>query len=320
MARPKREITMARCAGSALLAAIEIYNKPTVEYREQTLAFLVTNAWEVLLKARLIQQAGGRIETLYRRDSRSQRYMRDDETHEPLTIGLRQVLSLVLLPNEVRANIKGLIEVRNRAVHLGILSAEARERILGFGTASVHNFVKLSNQWFGPIIKAPYLLPVAFAGHAVLIKETYPGRQRDLIKALDNLANSSGSADSEFSVVMHVDINVNRGLSGGGNIGMTTDPDAPSFFVSDEELLEYYSLTYNDVVAKCKERYSDFIRNPRFYELMRSVKADPNCVHKRRLDPNNQKSPFKMFYNPDATFATLDGKYTKINEPSHDEG
>ena len=66
MARPKREIIMARCAASALLAAIEIYNKPTVEYREQTLALLVTNAWEVLLKARIVQQSGGKLETLYR--------------------------------------------------------------------------------------------------------------------------------------------------------------------------------------------------------------------------------------------------------------
>ena len=70
MARPKREITMARCAGAALLAAIEIYNKPTVEYREQTFALLVTNAWEVLLKARIVQLSGGRLNSIYRRKAR----------------------------------------------------------------------------------------------------------------------------------------------------------------------------------------------------------------------------------------------------------
>ena len=144
MARPKREIIMARCAASALLAAIEIYNKPTVEYREQTLALLVTNAWEVLLKARIVQQSGGKLETLYRREPKSERYVRDKETQEPRTIGLRRILSQFPLPDEVKANIKGLMEVRNRAAHMGVLSAEVRERILGFGTASVHNFVKLS--------------------------------------------------------------------------------------------------------------------------------------------------------------------------------
>lgn len=46
---------MAKCAESALLAAIEIYNKPLIEYREQTLALLLVSAWEVLLKARVLQ-------------------------------------------------------------------------------------------------------------------------------------------------------------------------------------------------------------------------------------------------------------------------
>ena len=136
---------MARCAASALLAAIEIYNKPTVEYREQTLALLITNAWEILLKARLVQLAGGKIEAIYKRDSKSGRYERDCATGEPFSIGLKVVLGRVPLPNEVKVNVEGLIQVRNRVAHLGVLSTEARERILSFGTASVHNFVKLSN-------------------------------------------------------------------------------------------------------------------------------------------------------------------------------
>ena len=313
MARPKREILMARCSASALLAAVEIYNKPTVEYREQTFALLMTNAWEVLFKARIVQQSGGRLETLYLRDPKSQRYVRDSETQEPRTIGLRRILSQFPLPDEVKANIKGLIEVRNRAAHMGVFSGEVRERILGFGTASVHNFVRLSNQWFGQLVAVPYLLPVGFAGHAVLVKETYPGRQRDLIKALDNLATSFGSTDSEFSVVMHVDVKLNRGLSGGGNIGMTTGSDSPQVSVSDDEFFEYYSFTHAEVVGECKERYTDFKRNRRFNELMREVKANPNCAHERKLDPKNQKSSVKVFYNQEATFAMLDSEYTKAS-------
>ena len=74
MARPKRETVMARCAREALLAAVEIYNKPKVEYREQTVAFLLVNAWEVLIKARIIQQNGGKIQSIYRRKRDSSRY------------------------------------------------------------------------------------------------------------------------------------------------------------------------------------------------------------------------------------------------------
>ena len=311
MARPKREITMARCAVSALLAAIEIYNKPTVEYREQTLALLNTNAWEILLKARLVQLAGGKIEAIYARNPQSGRYERDCETGEPFSIGLRLVLGRVSLPSEVRANVEGLVQVRNRAAHLGVLSKEARERILSFGTASVHNFVKLSTEWFGSLVKAPYLLPVGFVGHAEIVKETYPGRQRDLIKTLDDLVHSVGTTGSDYSVVMHVNVNLNRGLSGGGNIGITNDPSVPVVRVSDDEALEYYSATYADVVTACKKRYDNFVKNRQFDQLMKQVKVDAKCAYERKLNPNSDRSSAKFFYNLNMTLAQLDNSYVK---------
>src|SRR3989304_5738000 len=40
---------------SAMLAAIEVYNKPTFEYREEAYSILAVNAWELLLKARILQ-------------------------------------------------------------------------------------------------------------------------------------------------------------------------------------------------------------------------------------------------------------------------
>lgn len=302
---------MARCAASALLAAIEIYNKPTVEYREQTLALLITNAWEVLLKAHLVQLAGGKLEAIYARDSKTGRIERDPDTREPFSIGLKPALGRVPLPKEVKANVEGLIQVRNRAAHLGVLSTEARERILSFGTASVHNFVKLSTKWFGQVVQVPYLLPVGFLGHATVVKETYPRRQRDLIKALDELVYSADTPSSDYSVVMHVDVNLNRGLSGGGNIGVTNDPSVPLVRVSDDEALGYYSATYADVVSACKERYSNYIRNRKFGQLMKLVKADAECSLERKLNPNSDRTARSFFYNLDATLTKLDNYYTR---------
>ena len=36
---------------SAMLAAIEIYNKPRIDYRDQVVAELLINGWELLLKS-----------------------------------------------------------------------------------------------------------------------------------------------------------------------------------------------------------------------------------------------------------------------------
>ena len=193
MARPKRELSMARCATSAVLAAIEIYNKPTVEYREQTFALLMVNAWEILLKARLVQQAGGKMAAIYRREDSSRRYRRDPQTREPLTIGLAEALGRADIPREVRGNISGLVEVRNRAAHLGVLAPDARQAVLAFGTASVQNFLKVSSRWFGEAPEVPYLLPVGFLGHATATGVAPTVGQKALLEILNQLSESSGT-------------------------------------------------------------------------------------------------------------------------------
>lgn len=123
MARPKRELVMARCAREALLAAVEIYNKPTVQYREQTATFLLVNAWEVLIKARIVQENGGRIQAIYRRKRNSNRFAYSADG-EVLTIEIRGAVNRSKLPQEVRSNILGLVKIRNRAAHLGVLVPE----------------------------------------------------------------------------------------------------------------------------------------------------------------------------------------------------
>lgn len=40
----------------ACIAAIEIYNKPEFRYREEAFSILMLNAWELLLKARILKE------------------------------------------------------------------------------------------------------------------------------------------------------------------------------------------------------------------------------------------------------------------------
>ena len=110
MARPRRDVVMARCAREALLAAVEIYNKPKVEYREQTVAFLIVNAWEVLIKARIVQQSGGKIQSIYQYKPNSREYRRTNG--DILTIGIRDALNQSKLPGELKSNINGIIKIR----------------------------------------------------------------------------------------------------------------------------------------------------------------------------------------------------------------
>lgn len=216
------------------------------------------------------------------------------------------------MPAPVKANVQGIVEIRNQAAHLGVLKPEVQERILRFGTAGVLNFIKLSSNWLGATIDAPYLLPVGLVGHAKSAKASFPRGQRELIRTLVGLTRlPSGTDDPEYPVVIDVQIEVRPGLSGGGSVGMTTDPKAPKFRVSDDEALRAFPATYDDLITKCKKRHSDFKQNAGFYKLLRSLKADPHCAHERKLNPKIRGSTTQMFYNLDTTLAKLDEEYTK---------
>ena len=99
---------------SALLGAVEIYNKPMMSYRDEVTVMLVVNAWELALKAAL-RQNGGSIFYPKKRGEEYKSISLDD--------CLRRVDSRKLWPDGVdgpgvTANIKALAEFRNRAIHL----------------------------------------------------------------------------------------------------------------------------------------------------------------------------------------------------------
>lgn len=40
----------------AFIVGIELYNKPTIKYRIEGFTFFICNAWELMLKARLVEE------------------------------------------------------------------------------------------------------------------------------------------------------------------------------------------------------------------------------------------------------------------------
>ena len=302
---------MARCAAAALLGAIEIYNKPTVAFREQTFAILAVNAWEILLKARIVHLAGGNITSIYKK--KGGRYNRVPETNEPFTISLRKALRRISLPSEVDANIRGLMTIRNTATHRGVLVSEACQRVLEFGTASVHNFITLSDEWFGEAPSLPFLLPVGFLGSATAAGGTPKGGQKKLLNILAQLSNTYKASHSKFAVVMHVDFALKRGFADNGGIGLTMAPSAPIVKLSDDVVIEKFDITYSELVELCKQRYSNFKQNQRFRAFIREIKGDAQCAFERYLDPKQVRGQRKWFYDRSEVIAKLDQHYLKVD-------
>ena len=98
---------------SAMLSAIEIFNKPRISYRDEVTVVLIVNAYELLLKA-ILRDAS---KSIYYRKRRGEPYMTLS-----LDDCLRRMSHFKLWRNvdgdAVAANVVTLAEYRNRAIHL----------------------------------------------------------------------------------------------------------------------------------------------------------------------------------------------------------
>jgi hypothetical protein len=96
---------------AALLAAIEIYNKPRIDYRDECFVILLLNAWELIIKATLSKHG----ETIFYKKRRNEPYrtysltdaLNKAERLLPTTLGVRAL----------RMNVDLLSTYRDNAVH-----------------------------------------------------------------------------------------------------------------------------------------------------------------------------------------------------------
>src|ERR1700739_3756668 len=70
MRRPRYRYLVEK-ATQAAVAAIEVYNKPGFTYREETFAILMLNAWELLLKARILKENKNKLRSIEVWETRS---------------------------------------------------------------------------------------------------------------------------------------------------------------------------------------------------------------------------------------------------------
>ena len=91
----------------AYLMSIEIINKPTINYRTEGFCFFICNAWELLLKAYLINKA---------KDINAINY-KDDSNR---TIGLDECVEKIFTSttDKTKNNISFIRNIRNKATHL----------------------------------------------------------------------------------------------------------------------------------------------------------------------------------------------------------
>ena len=96
----------------ALILSIELYNRPTLKYRVEGCAFFLCNAWELLLKAHLVQRNGNRA--IYYSDKADR------------TLSLEDCVKKVFTNEKdpLRRNLSKVIDLRNTSTHFVVQEYE----------------------------------------------------------------------------------------------------------------------------------------------------------------------------------------------------
>lgn len=319
-------------AVAACLAAIEAYNKPTFAHREETFAILMINAWELLLKARILKDNGSKLSSIYeygpgktKSGGPSRRLViRRAASGNPRTIGLASALKIMRnlpkakLPDVVADNIEGLQEIRDSAVHFVVTDRAFAGKVWEFGTAALRNFMSAAREWFDCDLSkhSIFLMPLAFVQPSDLAAVA-TGRQKEvqnLEAFLDTLdkRNASIGADKPYVATLRLDMKLvgSRHAAGAAAIRLTTDPSAPVVRLEADDLRDRYPMTYEKLTKQLRARYTDFLSNQKFYTLKEKFEGDPRYAMQRKLDPDNPKTVKMWTYSP-AILEAFDAHYTK---------
>ena len=127
---------------SAMMAAIEVYNKPSFDYRDECCVILLVNAWELILKSLLSKQK----KRIYYPKKRNEDYR---------TFSLRDSLRKAesLFPTEieyvgVKANLEHLADFRDKAIHFYNVEGFAAI-VYNLAQACIKNYSDLLRYSFG---------------------------------------------------------------------------------------------------------------------------------------------------------------------------
>ena len=88
----------------AFIMGLELYNKPTIKYRIEGFSFFICNAWELMLKAKLLKDG----KSIYYSDNPNR------------TLNLSDVIKIIFTDKKqpLRINLEKIIDLRNISTHL----------------------------------------------------------------------------------------------------------------------------------------------------------------------------------------------------------
>ncbi|MGN6394936.1 MAG: DUF3644 domain-containing protein [Mucilaginibacter sp.] len=290
----------------AFFAAIEIHNKPIFSYRYQVATVTIINAWELLLKA-FIAKNLPEVRLIYE-DNTSKQF------EECLSCVKSHLGKSFLLENE---SIETLYRFRCEYIHFYTDGIDTMLFSLFSKNVELYNrFIKTHfeidlssdiNLVLLPIGFKPPISPIDFLSTESNLRESSEAVKNFIEKVLtstkilvDNEIDESimttfnvalinenriNNADIIAAIAKegdHEKVRVTKMLAPSR---ITNDPTAQTVRLEETSVYnDIYTDSYAQVVQRARERFSRFIQNQVFHEIMKRIKADPRLHKIRYLD------------------------------------
>lgn len=246
-----------------MLAGIEIYNKPRIEYRNECFVILLLNSWELLFKAICSKN---RIR-IFEPKKRDQPYR---------TLTLWDALESAKLffpqdahPKAVSENIGRLVDYRNNAVHfyneesLGIV-------IYGLAQTSIVNYRDIVLSVFGRDISSEVniaLLPLSFTTPPdpikfLGVKSSHPAPISEFLKIISDTTEElerEGIDTGRFLTVFEVNLQSTKKITSADIVaGVNNSPGSGVLLVSKKvDPNKTHPLTQKKLIAKVGSKVND---------------------------------------------------------------
>lgn len=313
---------------SAMLAGIEIYNKPLFPHRAESFAMLAINSWELLFKAKWLLDNRNKISSLYVYEKRSLKNgtkgkkdkIKRTSSGAPFTHSIDYLLKKLLeykkIPQEVVDNIAFLLEFRNASVHFYLRSLESAQRLQELSMATVRNYTILVQDWFGSALSDFdfFLMPLALLNPPIQYQHDRSVEEQRFLDYLMKNGFNRKSPSGKFSVAINVEVKFTRTKDPRAiAVRFTNEEGATNISLSDDQIIEKYKYSYKELTDICKQRYSDFVENKEYHQYRKQFEKNQKYVYVRLLNPKNIKSSkTKMF--SEAILTEFDKRYTRKYE------
>lgn len=296
---------------SAALLAIELYNKPNVEYREESFSILMINAYELLFKSKMIDDTNN-IRSIYVYEkkklnnniSSKREYIKRNRIGEPMTKGITNLMNILRsqkkISQNIFENISLLIEIRDNSIHFLNDNNLLKYKIYTICVATVKNYYRLIEKWFVNFNLSNYnfyITPINFTGIEGDVETlNLEVAQKNFVNYI-NLASSAADNNDDFDVCIKTELKFTRVETDEALlIQYAKEGKQINVEISDELFKKMYPQDFSTMIENYKNKYNLKI-NEKFNKAKCFLQKEEICCKARYLDPN-RNGQRRYYYNP----------------------